>query len=150
MSKINLRNVNNILRKQLYSQKQLSAVTSVCYQQQVKRQQELHISSNIQQNLDFSRIPNNPPLILNLTTLSSRFLIDLVRRTRGLPSNFSSKNKRIQISIIGTASKRWSLQQHLTIGTSKQISFRLFSSHPGVLTPVRGESLKIMEMSLYQ
>ena len=33
----------------------------------------------------------------------------------------------------------------------KNISFILFSSLPGVLTPVRGESLKIMDlMSLYQ
>jgi hypothetical protein len=44
-----------------------------------------------------------------------------------------------------------SLQQQMTKCTSKQISFILFSSHPGVLTPVIGESLKIMDlMSLYQ
>ena len=51
----------------------------------------------------------------------------------------------------GKPSKLRSLQQHLTICTSKLISFILFSSHPGVLTPVRGESLKIMDlMSFYQ
>ena len=36
-----------------------------------------------------------------------------------------------------------SLTATMTICTSNHLSFRLFSSHPGVLTPVRGESLKI-------
>ena len=111
------------------------------------------VSSILQQylNVDFNNSLQSSPN-LEVDMVNSKILDRSPKPSkRGLSKNFSSKESSWAESLWSAkAWKHHSLQQQMTKCTSKHKSFILFSSHPGVLTPVRGESLKIMDlMSLY-